>query len=850
MKWKALILGGGGSIAEFQIGALQVIAERYENFDLYVGIGAGSLNSSLLAQYDSLPEGYKVLRQCWDNFNDTKDLFDVPFLGLPPAALAAVISNQSWAKDSLYGHRRLKKVAQELIDWRQLENKTNWAIELTCLNDGQLYTITNNHDLFHADQNPLRSVRFSLNAADDLYIGKHFHDLVTAGGCVPFLLPPVDIQGKRFVEGGIKDCTPLELAVKAYQLANATGLYTGAEFVVVDNYTHEVPPQANDALDSGIEILMRTIRIMIVEMAQNDIARGKELLRTVAPSASVTLIQPSVEYPLNPMDFSDHQHRRLIRDHGVSRASLLLPSLPPPEPAALQALNGTDLLMQFSAAGDEEAIADKLVEMVLNDQEPVPLQQARLRMMDLLAAPAVTPPTEKPRNLEELKRLMQTARVNGQKMKAVGAGFAFDQITETPGMAIRLDLLNAVWNPAPGLFRNPAVAHQHVEFEAGATVEKLTTYLWQQGRALLNQPGYEGLSFFGAASVGGHGSGIQLAPLCDAIRSVLLLCFHQDGHLVMKRLEPRNGITDPTQHQQQFPTIELVQDDAAFNACKVAVGCLGVVYSLIIETQSSFYLEERRTLENWAVLRTQITAKLNDPSIHSIHIWFNPYSVRGTHSCVLTEYRRKGNRRQGVRGFGVTFGLIPKLGALLLWCMENFPRQLPALLNSSLKATVNHAPVIMPCYEALNFGTPNLVPVHATNCSIPADKAIAVADMLFQLADQRYEKGAYITCPIGFRFTAPSEGFLSPQFGRASCMIELPLIKNTDFALETISAFLELLITQADGRPHWGQRFNQVLTPEVVQTIYPKFQAFKELYKDYGQGSFANKFTAQIGLDV
>jgi hypothetical protein len=254
-------------------------------------------------------------------------------------------------------------------------------------------------------------------------------------------------------------------------------------------------------------------------------------------------------------------------------------------------------------------------------------------------------------------------------------------------------------------------------------------------------------------------------------------------------------------------------------------------------------------LHKWNDLKIQLTAKLADTSIHSIHIWFNPYKVGGEIYCVLSEYRRDPGPVHGQRPPGATFGDDNELAQLLLWVMENFPNQLPAVLNESLKLMVDPEPIVMPCYQAINFGAPNTVKVVAANCGIPAARVVEGADKLFELLQGRFASGAYVTCPIGFRFTAATDAFFAPQFGRKTSMIELPLVFGTDQAIETISAFHTYLINNFEGRPHWGQRINDVVNEQTIKKMYAdSWQPFVTVFKQLNDGSFDGAFTKIAGL--
>jgi FAD/FMN-containing dehydrogenase len=832
MKWRTLILGGGGSTGEFQRGALEVVAQHYDKFDMYIGVGIGSVHSTVLAQYDTLAEGVSLIESFWSNLKKTSDVFQTPLLGEAFGLLASMASEKSWARDSIYNNNKMRNVIGDHVDWERLKNKTNWAIELTSLNDGRTYVLSNNNDLLSVSNKDGHQLTFSLDPKDPYFIGSQIVDFTTAAGSVPFMLPPVDIFNHRFVEGGLRDFTPLALGVKQFELIKDQG-YTEVEFVIIDNYTQEVAFETSDLLDSGKEIMVRTVKIMTVEMARNDISKGNldlKMLNNV--KSKVIMIQPQIDYRLQPMDFNDHEKREKARNHGVTQAEIQL---------------NHKILEQFQNKTEREPIPAELEKLFT-----LVKKQKQLNGISNLAKPLSHhvnfETTFAPHNLTELKEVMKTSHDRGLKLKAVGAGYAFSNIVDTEGVQIFMGkYLRNVWTPQQDLFKSKLSAMNFIEFEAGATVEDLTSKLWAEGRVLLNQPGYEKLNYLGVATAGGHGSGLHLPPIADTIVSLDILTFDKNGTLVQRRIEQTEGITDPIKFKAAFPTIELIQDDAIFNACIVSVGCLGIIYSLIVKTEESYYLQEKRYFTDWKTLKPIIYQKLEDSAIHSMHIWFNPYETDGVNHCVVSEYRKAEGPKRGKRGWGTTFKGADEMSPVLEFLMDNFPKLAPAVLNMSLKATVNHEEVVLPTYEAINFGTPNEVKVYAADCSIPYEKTAECAESLFALMEARRNDGINVTSPIGFRFTHEGKGFLSPQYGRKSCMIELPSIYGTDAALDTIDAFHNLLYQKFEGRPHWGQ-VNRIMNKEIFKKQCPAWREFIKVYADYNDGTFDGPFTEQLGF--
>src|SRR5450755_2751996 len=110
MKWRALILGGGRLIKKIKIGAIKVLSEKFDKFDFYVGLGCGSLNSTVLAQHDTLSDGYDLMLKVWDNIKKTGDILDAPLLGEAGGFLGAMMTDQSWGRQSVFGNKTLRKI--------------------------------------------------------------------------------------------------------------------------------------------------------------------------------------------------------------------------------------------------------------------------------------------------------------------------------------------------------------------------------------------------------------------------------------------------------------------------------------------------------------------------------------------------------------------------------------------------------------------------------------------------------------------------------------------------------------------------------------------------------------------
>ena len=522
--WKALVLGGGGSTGEFQIGALPVICSHYDHMDMFIGVGVGSLHASVLAQYESLSEGAKVLLNFWNQLKETSDILSAPFYGSDIATLLALASDQAWARDGAYNNKKLKKIIDQYVSWEDLADKNNWAIRMTSLSDGQLYTVSNIKELLELSNRNDHLIQFSLDPDDSTFFGNKLTDVITAAGSVPLMLPPVDIFDHRFVEGGLRDFTPLELAVQAFNIANVDNSYDNAQFIVIDNYRREVEYETPELLDSGNEIILRAIKIMTVEMAQNDINKGKDLIRQSNIDSIVIQIQPSVDHRMHPMNFDDLEVRKKQRRHGAERAYIALQehNIPP-----YFSKSGFGTFTTKSSITEDEVNA--ILQAAKLDPESTKYTldpSINLEPNDDYAKryhPIDKSKVLYPTSLNELKSIIKSRATSNIKIKGLGSGYAFSNILETSGTQISLDKLKNIYSPIRSQLKDPSQNNKLIEFQAGATIQDLNHKLWPIGRTLLNQPGYEYLNYYGVCTVGGHGSGLQLGPIANAIRSMHLI---------------------------------------------------------------------------------------------------------------------------------------------------------------------------------------------------------------------------------------------------------------------------------------------------------------------------------------
>lgn len=172
----AFVLSGGASLGSIQVGMLLALAEAGIAPDLIVGTSVGALNGGWISSRPDI-DGINALADLWRSLS-RKDVFPT---NLSVGFLGFIGQRQSLVSDS--GLRRLLK---EHLLFRRLE-------------DAPI---------------PLHVVATDvLTGKDVLLSGGDPIDAIAASAAVPAVLPPVRIDGRDLMDGGVVNNTPLSHAV-------------------------------------------------------------------------------------------------------------------------------------------------------------------------------------------------------------------------------------------------------------------------------------------------------------------------------------------------------------------------------------------------------------------------------------------------------------------------------------------------------------------------------------------------------------------------------------------------------------------------------------------------------------
>lgn len=181
-------------------------------------------------------------------------------------------------------------------------------------------------------------------------------------------------------------------------------------------------------------------------------------------------------------------------------------------------------------------------------------------------------------------------------------------------------------------------------------------------------------------------------------------------------------------------------------------------------------------------------------------------------------------------------------------CVAMNPAAVPYMLNTALNFCQQTTPVLLRSFDALDFGPPNEIPVLASSMGIDASLADQVLTGLTAEIEKWTAANQWVSSPIGMRWVKKSEDYLSPQYGRDTVMLEMPILKGTPNAAETLDRYATYMMSTWGARPHWGQQ--NPITRALFEKVYPdSYRKFAAAFKTLNPNRFFDgPLVWQLGL--
>ena len=370
-----------------------------------------------------------------------------------------------------------------------------------------------------------------------------------------------------------------------------------------------------------------------------------------------------------------------------------------------------------------------------------------------------------PASETELAALVAAAARENLPVRVAGSGHSFTPVVATSGLLLSLENLRGIVGAD--------LATRRVTVRAGTRIGDIGRALKDMGLSLANQGDIDTQAIAGALSTGTHGTGATLG--CLSSQAIGMRLIQADGAIL---------------------SVEADADADMMAAAQVAIGMLGVISAITLQTLPAYNLKERLWRDDFEACmdsHDELAARHR----HFSFFW-----------CPVAESRH--------------LYCLPDVAAVSPTKREHDVCEMkvmditdePPFTNDATFERVAYSSEIYPIEYVPNF--------HELEYAIPVENGKEALRQVRELMLTRHTNCIY---PVEYRFVAGDTGMLSPYYRRASVTVSVsggPGIDYWNYLLD-----VDAILRQYGARPHWGKlHFNNA---EDMPALYPRYEDFRAI---------------------
>ncbi|KAF8637154.1 hypothetical protein AX17_003058 [Amanita inopinata Kibby_2008] len=402
--------------------------------------------------------------------------------------------------------------------------------------------------------------------------------------------------------------------------------------------------------------------------------------------------------------------------------------------------------------------------------------------------------------------VLELARREGKKVKAVGVGHSPSDLACTNDFMLRTDKLNRIIEIN--------AEKRYVIAQGGITLHKLHEELEKHNLAMTSVGSISDQTLAGVVTTASHGSGLDYGVISMQVMAVTLLL--ADGsHVSCSRT-----------HQADL-----------FMATICGLGATGIILNIQLEVEPAFRLKEvQESLPFHTVMK-----KFDDLVLSAEHVRFWWFPTKDIIRCSYSD-RTQESRHPVSSWWWHTF-LGHHIMQLLLF-IGRFYLPLNTLAASFACWLINSKTVgIDDSYRIFNVDC--RYPQFTTEWAVPYENSKACLCELRTWLRQEYDDqhGLRPHFPVEIRFSSADDIWLSPSNGQRTCWIGIVQYKPYGYNVPYRQLFeaFEAIVSRYQGRPHWAKAHR--LQPHDLRRLYTRFDDFLQVIEEFDPcGIFRNEY--------
>jgi FAD/FMN-containing dehydrogenase len=370
-----------------------------------------------------------------------------------------------------------------------------------------------------------------------------------------------------------------------------------------------------------------------------------------------------------------------------------------------------------------------------------------------------------PASEDELVALVCEASRQNLTVRVAGSGHSFTPVVATSGLLLSLKNMQGLVSAD--------LDRKRVVVRAGARIGDIGRALKELGLSLANQGDIDTQAIAGALSTGTHGTGMSLG--CLSSQAVGMRLVQPDGSIM---------------------AVDVDDDPETMAAAQVAIGTLGVISAITLQTLPAYNLKEKLWRDDFESCMEQHD-ELAKSNRHFSFFWCPVAESRHLYCLPDVSAASSVKREHDVCEMKVM----------------NITDEAPCADDKTFER-VAYSSDIYPIEYVPNF--------HELEYAVPIENG---KEALRQVRELMLTKHVNCIYPVEYRFVAGDSGMLSPYFKRASVTISVsggPGIDYWSYLLD-----VDAILRQYRARPHWGKlHFNRA---EDMAALYPRFRDFEAI---------------------
>lgn len=275
----ALVLGGGGARAAYQVGVLKAIVQFYPRnhgipFKIVCGTSAGAINGISIATYASCFHlGVRKLEWVWRNFSTDKVYRSSIGGTLTHLAKMLLMNLQEDSVNtnpaSLFDNEPLRKLLNRFINFARIDrNIACGALNALSL-DTSCYNTSRSVTFFQASQDIQNWHRDRRNGQRTILNTEH----LLASSAIPLIFPSVKLNQEYYCDGSVHQLAPL-----------SSPIHLGAKKILVINLEspHKMLPQTLPHHPKTATITGHLLDTIFSDTLNSDLERLERINQTLS----------------------------------------------------------------------------------------------------------------------------------------------------------------------------------------------------------------------------------------------------------------------------------------------------------------------------------------------------------------------------------------------------------------------------------------------------------------------------------------------------------------------------------------------------------------------------------------